>query len=291
MKPIYESITTHSNVSFKVQSYDVASNCESAGWHIHPEYEMVYVKNGSGTLRIGNKIHSYTNGALVLLGGNIPHSDFGNKQFKNGMEVVVQFSREFVDSKLSHFPELTSLKKFVHSSKHVLIFHETIKSRLGPQFERFATLHPEEKLINLLSILNYLSAQENYIQLFNQDLFHEFREKESYRLCDIFDFLNAHYHKKITTQEIADRVGLTPNSFSRFFKKMTNRTFVDFLNEFRIGKAIDVMNEGDTTISEAMYKSGFRSPSYFSKQFFKYQKMTPSTYLGKIKSLGKNAFL
>ncbi|MEO0573480.1 MAG: AraC family transcriptional regulator [Bacteroidota bacterium] len=285
MKPIYESITTGSNVSFKVESYDVASNCETAGWHIHPEYELVYVKNGAGTLRIGNKVHSYSNGTLVLLGGNIPHSDFGNKQFKNGKEVVVQFSREFVDGKLSHFPELSSIKKFIHSSKYVLIFASTIKSHLSHQFERFTTLNHQEKLINLFSILSYLSTQENYIQLFNQDLIHEFREKESYRLRDIFDFLNMHYHLKITTHEISARVGLTPNSFSRFFKKMTNRTFVDFLNEFRVRKAIDIMNEDETTINEAMYKSGFRSPSYFAKQFFKYQNMTPSMYLRKIKSL------
>ncbi|MEM8929166.1 MAG: AraC family transcriptional regulator [Bacteroidota bacterium] len=285
MKPIYESITTHSNVSFKVESYEVSSNCETAGWHIHPEYELVYVKNGSGMLRIGNKIHSYTNGTLVFLSGNIPHSDFGNKQFDNGKEVVIQFSREFVERKLGQFPELTTIKRLIHSSKCVLIFDGTIKSHLSLQFEHFTELNPQEKLINLFSILNYLSAQENYIRLFNNDLLYEFREKESYRLRDIFQFLDTHYHQKISTREISEQIGLTPNSFSRFFKKMTNRTFVDFLNEFRVRKAIDVMNEGDTTITEAMYKSGFRSPSYFAKQFFKYQQMTPSTYLKKIKSL------
>ncbi len=285
MKPIYESITTHSNVSFKVQSYEVSSNCETAGWHIHPEYELVYVKNGSGTLRIGNKIHSYANGILVLLGGNIPHSDFGNKQFKNGKEVVVQFSREFVEGKLGQFPEFATIKRLIHSSKFVLIFDGTIKSQLSHQFERFTELNAQEKLINLFSILDLLSAQKNYIKLFNHDLLYEFREKESYRLRDIFQFLNTHYHQKISTREISEQIGLTPNSFSRFFKKMTNRTFVDFLNEFRVRKAINAMNEGDITIAEAMYASGFRSPSYFAKQFFRYQDMTPSTYLKKIKSL------
>ena len=284
MKPIYESIVTSSNASFKVGTYNVASNCETAGWHIHPEYEMVYVKNGSGTLRIGNKVHNYENGTLVFLGGNIPHSDFGNKQYKNGKEVVIQFSREFVEDRLCLFPELNAITKLIYSSKFVLIFNNDVKVHLSHQFERFDEINNQEKLINLFSILNYLSTQENYISLFNHDMLHEFREKESYRLHDIFQFVNANYHHKITTQEIAKKVGLTPNSFSRFFKKMTNRTFIDFLNEFRIRKAIDGMNESDTTITEAMYKSGFRSPSYFAKQFFKYQNMTPSTYLRKTKS-------
>ena len=281
MKPIYESIVTSSNTSFKVQSYEAESNCDIAGWHIHLEYEIVYVKNGSGTLRIGNKVHDYTNGALVFLGGNIPHSDFGNKQHKNGKEVVIQFSKEFVDHKLNHFPEFGMIKRLIHGSKHVLIFDDGTKTHLSTKFERFTELNDQEKLINLFSILNYLSVQENYVRLFHHDMLHEYREKESYRLRDVFDYINNNYHQKITTQAIAIKVGLTPNSFSRFFRKMTNRTFIDFVNEFRIGKAIDKINEGDTTITEAMYQSGFNSPSYFAKQFMKYQKMTPSEYRGK----------
>ena len=285
MRPIYESIVPSSNTSFKVQCYDSDTNCESAGWHIHPEYEMVYVKNGSGALRIGNKIHPYKNGALVFLAGNIPHSDFGNKEHKNGKEVVVQFSREFVDSKLNHFPEMDAITRLIYSSKHVLIFNDTVKARLSNHFERFSELNPQERLINFFSILNHLSAEEGYVQLFRLHMLPEFREKESYRLRNIFDYINNHYAQKITTQEISREIGLTPNSFSRFFKKMTNRTFIDFVNEFRIAKAIDSLNEGNVTIMEAMYRSGFRSPSYFAKQFFKYQKMSPSHYLKKVNSL------
>ncbi len=84
---------------------------------------------------------------------------------------------------------------------------------------------------------------------------------------------------------MAAKVGLTPNSFSRFFKKMTNRTFVDFLNELRIEKAVDKMTEAGVTISEVMYFCGFNSPSYFAKQFFKFRNMTPSAYLEKTKSI------
>jgi len=285
MRPIYESIITSSNTSFKVQSYDALTNCESAGWHIHPEYEMVYVKNGSGTIKIGNKIHEYKNGVLVFLGGNIPHSDFGNKQYANGKEVVVQFSKEFVEGKLSHFPEFSSISKLIYDSKYVFIFEDSTKAHLGSYFESFSELNRQEKLINLMSILNHLSVQKEYIQLFKPNKLIEFREKESYRLRAIFDYINNHYAQKITTQAISQEVGLTPNSFSRFFKNKTNKTFIDFVNEFRIGKAMDILNEGNVTIMEAMYQSGFRSPSYFAKQFYKYQKVSPSRYLKKINSL------
>ncbi|MDT0608603.1 AraC family transcriptional regulator [Croceitalea rosinachiae] len=285
MKPIYESIIPYSNISFKVESYNAESCCMSAGWHIHPEYEIVYVKNGSGILRIGDKTHYYKNGVLVFLAGNIPHSDFGNKQYENSQEVVIQFSKEFVDEKLNLFPELGCIKKLIQTSKHVLIFHDSVKSYLSNSFEHFSDLSNQGKLINLLSILNYLSTTNDFHKLIHFGLPKEFREKETFRLKNIFEYINNNYNHKIEIKDIAIKVGLTPNSFSRFFKKMTNRTFIDFLNEFRIRKAVDSLNERDMTISEVMFLSGFSSPSYFSKQFIKYQGTTPSNYVKKAKLL------
>lgn len=281
MKPLYESIVPQSNTSFKVRTYDAAYNCESAGWHIHPEYEIVYVKNGSGVLRIGNKIEAYQQGALVFLGGNIPHSDFGNTQFENGQEVVVQFSQEFVQKKLSIFPEFSNIKRLIAASTQVLLFDGMVKKELSSAFERFNALDSQEKLVNLLHILAYLSNTSNYQKLFPNGPLQTYGEKESKRLKMVFEYVNENYNQKFEISEIADKVGLTPNSFSRFFKKTTNRTFIDFLNEFRIRKAADGLQEGEGTISEMMFRSGFTNPSYFSKQFAKYQGLTPSSFLKK----------
>ncbi len=286
MKPIYESILPGANASFKVQSYGAESNCETAGWHIHPEYEIVYVKNGSGVLKIGNKTHFYKDGVLVFLGGNIPHSDFGNNDKNNSMEVVVQFSKEFVTEKLNIFPELAGIKKLIQLSKHVLIFDNSVKTFLSQSFEGFSRLDNQGKLINLFFILNHLSANKNDSRLLNKGISHDFGEKETFRLKKIFEHINSHHSEQITIADIAMKVGLTPNSFSRFFTKMTNRRFIDFVNEFKVAKAVEAMNQGSLTIKEVMHLSGFNSPSYFAKQFIKYQNTTPSAYLKKIKSLG-----
>ncbi len=281
MRPLFESIIPASNTSFKVKTYDAASNCESAGWHIHPEYEIVYVKNGSGVLRISDKTQPYTNGALVFLGGNIPHSDFGNSDFENGQEVVIQFSEDFVSKKLSLFPEFSNIKKLIAASKRVLLFDDSVKNQLCADFENFNTLNNQSKLVNLLHILAHLSNTKHYQQLLHHGPFHTFREKESKRLKKVFEYVNGNYYQKIEIGDIAAKVGLTPNSFSRFFKKTTNRTFIDFLNEFRIRKAADALREDDVTITEIMFRSGFTNPSYFARQFVKYQGVTPSSFLKK----------
>ena len=279
MKPIYESIIPNANASFKVKSYGPESKCDTAGWHIHPEYEIVYVKNGSGVLKIGNKTYNYDNGALVFLAGNIPHSDFGNNEKRNGQEVVVQFSKEFVQDRLTLFPELNSIKGLIEMSKYVLIFEGKIKTFLSTRFECFDTLDNQGKLINLFFILDYLSRNGKYVSLFDSYPINKYKKNEIDRLEEVFEYVNNNYSKIISVTHISGQLGYTANSFCRFFKKMTNRRFIDFVNEFRIEKAVEAFNENNTMITVVMYKSGFNDPSYFTKQFKKYQGITPSNYL------------
>ncbi len=281
MKPMLEAINVNVNSSFKVESYNAATNCESTGWHIHPEFELVYVKNGTGCLHVGSKKRNYTNGALIFLGGNIPHADFGNKDHKDSMEIVIQFKKEFLVEKLKVFPELTGIKKLIEKSNQVLIFDEKTKFASWNYFKRFETLDNQGKLINLLSILDYLSKNGSYESLFDTISLNGFKKVEISRLEKTFEYVNNNYHKNISVTEISNRLGYTPNSFCRFFKKMTHKRFISFVNEFRIGKALELLSENNMAIIEAMYKSGFNDPSYFARQFKKYQGVTPTDYVNK----------
>ncbi|AWX45376.1 putative HTH-type transcriptional regulator YdeC [Flagellimonas maritima] len=279
MKPMLEAINVATNTSFKIETYSATSYCESTGWHIHPEFELVYVKNGSGQLHIGSKKRQYTNGVLVLLGGNIPHADFGNKDFKDNLEVVVQFKKDFLEERLKAFPELEGVKQLIEKSRHVLIFDEETKNIVSDKFENFHNLENQGKLVNLLSIFDYLSTYGVSRNLFDTIPLNKYRKDEIWRLEQAFEYVNGNYNKIISVMEISAKLGLTPNSFCRFFKKMTHRNFIDFVNEFRIEKAIEHFNANNTVIAEAMYKSGFNDPSYFTRQFKRYQGITPTNYL------------
>lgn len=279
MKPMIEAVNVSANTSFKVQTYRSANNCEAMGWHIHPEYELVFVKNGSSSIHIGTQKHAYTDGALIFLGGNVPHADFGNKDHLDNVEIVVQFEKEFLQEKLKVFPELFRIKSLIEKSDQVLLFDQEIKNRLEAGFSQFEILDEQGKLINLLQILNELSRATPSKILFDNLALNSFKSSEISRLEETFEYVNGSYGQHISIAEVANRVGLTPNSFCRFFKKMTHKTFIGFVNEFRIGKAVEFFNENNTNISEAMYRSGFNDPSYFARQFKKYQGMSPSEYL------------
>ncbi|MBS9463262.1 helix-turn-helix domain-containing protein [Flagellimonas sp. 389] len=279
MKPMLEAINVATNTSLKIETYRATDYCESTGWHIHPEFELVYVKNGSGMLHVGSQKEQYSDGVIIFLGGNIPHADFGNKDHDNNIEVVIQFKKESLNDRLNIFPEFNGIKRLIEASGQILIFDRATKEALSNKFEKFEVLDSQGKLINLLSILDYLSKKSTPKQLFENIPLSKFKKDEIRRLEQAFEYVNTNYDKKISVAEIASQLGFTPNSFCRFFRKMTHRKFISFVNEFRIEKAIEHFNVNNTNIAEVMYKSGFNDPSYFTRQFKKYKGTTPSDYL------------
>lgn len=274
-----ENINVTTNASFKIETYRSADNCALAGWHIHPEYELVFIKNGDGILHIDSIKTPYRNGTLVFLAGNIPHADFGNKEHPDNVEIVIQFKKEFLDEKLNVFPEFYAIKKLIKKSQHILVFDSKVKQKLEREFTRFKNLDNQGKLINFLGILNALSQETAYQTLRHTVPLEEFKRDDILRLEQVFEYVNNEYPQNISVEKIAQRLGLTANSFCRFFKKMTQKRFIGFVNEYRIEKAIGLFNETNSTISEVMFRSGFNDPSYFARQFKKYQGTTPSAYV------------
>ena len=279
MKPMLETIDVTTNASFKIETYRSADNCASAGWHVHPEYELVFVKNGSGILHIDTSKTAYTDGALVFLAGDIPHADFGNKENDDNVEIVIQFKKEFLDEKLKVFPEFSKIKKLIEKSRHVLIFDNPVKHKLEKEFKKFKKLDNQGKLINLLSILHLLSQENAYQALRTTFPLDNFKREDILRLEQVFDYINNQYTQNISVKKIAFQFGLTPNSFCRFFKKMTQKKFIGFVNEFRIQKAVELFNVSNSSVNGVMFQSGFNDASYFTRQFKKYQGMTPSEYV------------
>ncbi len=278
MRPLFENIEVGIYNSLKVQTFNHTKTCELTNWHIHPEYEMVYVKNGARSVQIAGQLFSYKSGTLLLLGPNIPHSDFGNKEHRDNLEVVIQFGQDFIDERLMSFPEFKSLKTFVEDSRKVLIFDKATKEKLSKQLEGLQHLNSTQRLLSFISILNLMEIGGKYSTLMPNGIQRKSKYQDIERLERAFEFVNVHYPEKINVSDMARISGLTENSFCRFFKKMTGRPFVDFLNEFRIRKAVELFDEKQRPVSEVMHRCGYNDPSYFTKQFKKYRGLTPTKY-------------
>ena len=86
---------------------------------------------------------------------------------------------------------------------------------------------------------------------------------------------------EISIEKISGKIGVSRVHLYRKVKDISGFSPVDYLRNFRLGKAVDLLNQRRYTISEIAYQTGFSSPAYFSKCFRDVFNMTPSEFLGK----------
>ncbi|WP_117233375.1 helix-turn-helix domain-containing protein [Vibrio maerlii] len=80
------------------------------------------------------------------------------------------------------------------------------------------------------------------------------------------------------TTSISEHLFMSERSFQRRFKQVTNRTFTDYLLEYRLDKACELLSEG-LMISDVAFATGFNEPSYFSQRFKQQFGLTPSQFV------------
>jgi transcriptional regulator GlxA family with amidase domain len=130
-------------------------------------------------------------------------------------------------------------------------------------------------VLELMSILHDLSISRNMHTLSNTSFSNDSLSYNSRRIVKAFEYLQSNYDKNITLDEISKLVGMTEVSFSRFIKKRTGKTFIDSLNEIRIGHASRLLIDTTHTIAEISYQTGFNNLSYFNRIFKARNHATP----------------
>jgi transcriptional regulator GlxA family with amidase domain len=137
----------------------------------------------------------------------------------------------------------------------------------------------------LLKLLNTLSASSDYTLLTSEKFGQHVTTEDSKRISLVQAYVKNNFQKKITVTEVAGLIGLTDVSFCSFFKKVHNKTFFTFLNEFRISLACKLLIESDATVTEIGYECGFNSISFFHRQFTKFIRLPPLEYRKSYRSI------
>jgi len=244
-------------------------------WHYHPEYELTYIVKGNGYRIVGNTYENYTEGDLVLLGPNLPHTWTGKAVESEPFEaIVIQFSKEFITAFLG-FDEAYSIKKLLENSARGIAFEAT--QDLVQAIKTLIEKEGMDRILQLISALNQL-AQSNYT-LITPNTFHTIASKKSeLRINEVCLFIQNNFNSNITLKQVASQIYLTESNFCKFFKKATGKTFSDYLNEIRINEASRLLLQTDKTISQISFECGFETLSYFNRVFLKKKNQTPSFF-------------
>lgn len=96
------------------------------------------------------------------------------------------------------------------------------------------------------------------------------------RFKPLLEHLENHLDERITIEWAAKYVNLNPYHFCKTFKKLTGRTFIDYVNQCRVNEAERLLLETDDTVTEVAGKIGCDNPNYFTKLYRQYKGLTPS---------------
>lgn len=283
MRASYRHVDFRFEKSFQLQRFDGKNPCEHSGLHLHHVYEIVYVKNGKGTIKIEGKEINYSDGTLVFLGPSIPHFGFSNTAYDNNFEVVIHLDKSFISDRIGMFPEFSNILKLTERSKRVLVFDYRTKVKFSSFFDRITHLNEADQLISIFHLLSKLSKEKNPQSVLNKDFGEHYAQSK--QITKVFNYLNENYQKQISSKDMANEVGLTTNSFCRIFKKLTGKPFITYLKEYRIHRAAVLLRETEDPVSDIMQECGFDNPSYFAKVFIEIKKLQPIQYRKRFRDL------
>jgi AraC-like DNA-binding protein len=283
MKPKHLIIPNQADHSFSIRK-DIVPNINNT-WHYHKEIELICFHKGSGTQFVGDHIKSFGPGDIVLVGKDLPHYwryDTQYHQVKDSdapYSTVIHFLDNFIGEKFLFLPEASPIKALLERAKNGILITGKEAETIAEKIENIYQLSGMEKIMALLECLLKMANLRDLPALSSIGFNYDTNTSENEKLSTIYNFALNNFKKKILLEDVAAVADLVPNSFCRYFKNRTGKTFSHFLTDIRIGYARKLLIENQMDIKQICYESGFNNFSCFHKQFKAITGRTPKDFL------------
>lgn len=289
MKPQLLKVNNSNVQSFSVRNDIIPQNHNI--WHYHEELELIHFEKGSGTQFIGDSVHNFTSGDIVLVGSNLPHYWlFDTCYFENNCHDpadirVSHFKENFLGDLFFNLPENHKLKNLLKKSKRGIQLDRSISDHAKQLIEKLLNSSNSTKIIALIEVLTLIAESEAYNLLSSESYPIDSQDLDFGRMTVIMDYITQHYKSQIKLEDIAAITGMTTNSFCRYFKAKSGKTLFQYLIEMRIGYACKLLTERKLNIKQICFECGFQNFVSFHKYFKEATGCTPLQYQKEISSL------
>lgn len=250
--------------------------------HFHKEIEIIYSLKGSVNIGIDDRVMSLEEGEIIIFSSGQPHSFLSSPDSER---FVYQFDLQIFDETINQ--ETLSLRElFETRDLHSRCWPEELKhltqTILFDMYDSFTKDESGKNFAILGKLYQLIAAFYQWLPEKNDVVPVEhtrIRYKDTLEYVNtVFEYVKCHYNEPITLEEIAKHTGFSPYYFTRFFKKNTGKTFVQFLNEYRISQAKFILINEKVPVSEVADRSGFSNIKTFHHVFKKIVGCSPMQY-------------
>ncbi len=251
--------------------------------HWHNEMEIVYVEEGEFEECIDFEYYHITKGDIILVNPCVLHS-FRQYKDEKACFRTIMFDFCMLTGNTADASSIKYFNPFMDGSyispqiispgqNHYSELAECVRSLLDTYMEKesFFEIKIKAELYKLFYILfrNFFKAESG-----NNSI----KDSTTCNIKIILDYISENYMRPITIDELADSVNLSKHYFMRFFKKYMGMTCIEYINDYRLNIATNLLLTTRMQITEVAASIGIANLSYFNRIFKKKYNMTPKEY-------------
>jgi YesN/AraC family two-component response regulator len=249
--------------------------------HHHDEMQISYMVACEGDVFVEDYKGKFQGGDVFVVGSNQAHLFKENEQKK--FSTHTKMYSVFVDlncfnKNFSHIPEFQSviltLRKYSTGAK----FSHNLKAGIFQHIVKIVESDETERLIHFLNLIHSMSQARGYEVLSSSEFSAAKFGFDQQRLDKVIKFTKSNLSRAIRLEEAAEVAFLTPESFCKYFKNKTGKTYIQYVNELRVSTATQFLIQENLNLSEICAKVGFSNMSYFNRIFKKIKGATPKEF-------------
>lgn len=269
--------------------------------HWHPEFELLYLSRGEIVYVIGGEEYPLSAGDVIFVPANTLHWAY---RTSNGSETVF-YAAVFSRQLLSEPADIIS-EKYISPAI-------SGERRINTVFKRSVPWQAEviDLLIEIMSLYDYssydndplsgkypelfirqdeygaeITVKANILRIWKILICHSEKAEQPKaigrtnleRVRVAIDFIHQHYSEQLSLERIASEIYMSREYFSRVFKEQTHQTPFEYLTQYRISRAMELLEHSDMSITDIAGKCGFAQTGYFSVKFSEIAGCTPTAY-------------
>ena len=229
-------------------------------FHFHKNFEILYVIEGAIECTINNKTDVIREGEFCMCLSNEIHSGHtvGDTKFW-----AFIFSEDFVHS-------FAKLAKGKEGDEIKFTCRESVRKYIEDVFLN----NDEQEHISQKACLYALTGEYlSCVKLIDK------KKAKSETMTEIVDYISQNYMNNITLSDVAEILNYDYHYVSRLFHQLFNMSFKNFLNIYRLERAVEMMKNGEQKLLNIAYESGFQSIRTFNSCFKNYFGTNPTEYM------------
>lgn len=244
--------------------------------HWHEEIEIIYALDENLVIGLNNELFILKPRDIFIIGQGEVH--FFPTPSKTSRRLIIQFELSCFDTLTPLIRDRRFMKPFFSSQTDSEIHHDLEKQILAIkeeyQHKKDAyQLAVKARLYDLMVTILRKTPLEHYSSMERNK---HLKRLES--LENVFKYVEKNFTRPIKLAEVAQAANFSIFYFTRFFKETTGMTFIQYLNNYRISKALHYLENTTNPITEIAFQSGFESIKTFNRIFKQYKGCSPSVY-------------